>query len=132
MGFEKLGDSIESLMENESIESLRDRLGQFNRDTLEALLQARDDVSEAVSHRVVEQVEGVRSQVMQQVEQVQVEAQRRLESLQRQAQRRAEETRKAAMIAAWWLFCMAVTSLTTAAIAGTLGVTGLHIGNWSI
>ena len=132
MGFEKLGDSIESLMENESIESLRDRLGQFNRDTVAALLQARDDVSEAVSGRVIEQVEGVRSQVMQQVEQVQLEAQRRLESLQRQAQRRAEETRKAAMIAAWWLFCTAVTSLTTAAIAGTLGVTGLHIGNWSL
>lgn len=106
----------------DGIESIRDRLSHFNRDTLAKLMQARNDFSETVSSRVIDQVEGVRDQIMQQVEQVQLEAQRQLDDLKQQAQKRAEETRKAATIAAWWLFCTALTSLTSAAVAGIIGV----------
>ncbi|MBD2088983.1 hypothetical protein H6F67_03835 [Microcoleus sp. FACHB-1515] len=125
-------EKIESLLDNDAIDTWRDRLGQLNRDAIETMLQARDDFSQAVSSRVVEQFEGVRSQVAQQIEQVQQAAQRRLDEVKQQAQRRAEETRRAAAIAAWWLFCTAITSLTTAAVAGTLGVTGIHLGSWSL
>jgi gas vesicle protein len=130
-GLELLSDSVGTMLENLPIDSIQQRLSQLNRDTLTTVLKARDDLSETVSSRVIEQVEGVRDQVMQQVEQVQQATQRRLTDLKQQAQQQARATRKAAAIAAWWLFCTALSSLTTAAIAGMLAVTGIHIGTWS-
>lgn len=105
-------------------EAMRDRLSQFDRDTLIALLSSREDISEAEANRIVEQIERTRNSVLQRAERIQLEAQRRLEEVKHQAQRQAEETRKAAATAAWWLFGTASVSAIASAIAGAIGVAG--------
>lgn len=105
-------------------EAMRDRLSQFDRDTLIALLSSREDISEAQANRIVEQIERTRNSVLQRAERIQLEAQRRLEEVKHQAQRQAEETRKAAATAAWWLFGTASVSAVASAIAGAIGVAG--------
>ncbi len=103
-------------------EALRDRLSQFDRDTLVAILSSREDISEADVNRVIDQIEGVRGKVLQRAERLQRDAQHRLEQVKHQAQKQAEETRKAAATAAWWLFGTAVVSALAAAGAGALAV----------
>ncbi|MCU0541762.1 MAG: MFS transporter [Oscillatoriaceae cyanobacterium Prado104] len=103
-------------------EALRDRLGQFNRDTLVAILSSRDDISEADANRLIDQIERSRNSVLQRAERLQHEAQLRLESIKLQAEKQAEETRKAAEVASWWLFFTALTSAAAAAGAGALAV----------
>jgi hypothetical protein len=103
-------------------DSLRDRLGHFNRDTLVAILSSRDDISEADANRIIDQIEGARNGVLQRAERIQHAAQERLAEIKLQAQRQAEETRKAAEIAAWWLFGTASVSAILSAIAGAIAV----------
>ena len=105
-------------------DSIRDRLGSFNRDTLVAIMSSREDISEADANRIIDQIEGARNTVLQRAERIQQEAQRRLEEVKQQAQRQAEETRKAAASAAWWLFATAIVSAFFSAIAGAIAVAG--------
>lgn len=102
--------------------ALRDRLGQFDRETLVAVLSSREDISEADANRIIAQVEGTRDKVLQQGERIQKETQRRLDAIKQQALKQADETKKAASGAAWWLFSTALTSLVASAIAGILAV----------
>ena len=101
-------------------EALRSRLGQFDRGTLVALLSSRDDISEADANRLIDQIDGARTSVLQRAERMQMEAQRRLEAIKLQTQRQIEETRKAAAVAAWWLFATALVSAGAAALGGVL------------
>ncbi|MCU0526290.1 MAG: MFS transporter [Elainella sp. Prado103] len=101
-------------------EALRTRLSHFDRQTLIALLSSRDDISEADANRILDQIEGARTSVLQRAEQIQAEAQRRLEAIKLQTQRQLDETRKAASIAAWWLFATALLSAIAAAGGGIL------------
>ncbi|MBL1178069.1 MFS transporter [Pantanalinema sp. GBBB05] len=103
-------------------DALRDRLSQFDRGTLIALLSSREDISEADAEHIIYQVERVRNSVLHRAERVQQQVQRRLDDLKHQVQEQAEETRKAAATASWWLFATALTSATAAAIAGGLAV----------
>jgi len=103
-------------------DSLRDRLGHFNRDTLVAIMSSREDISQEDANRIIDQFERTRNGVLQRAERLQQQAQRRLEEVKRQAQRQAEETRKAAESAAWWLFFTALSSAVASAIAGALAV----------
>lgn len=105
-------------------ESIRDRLGSFDRNTLVAIMSSREDISEAEANRIIDQIEGARNNVLQRAERIQQEAQRRLEDVKRQAQQQAEETRKAAASAAWWLFATAVVSALCSAVAGAIAVFG--------
>ena len=105
------------------LEALSDRLTQFDRDTLVALLSSRDDISEADANRIVGQVESARDGVLHQVERVQRETQRRLESIKHATQKQVRETRKVAAGAAWWVFSSALVSLGASALAGSLAVT---------
>ena len=105
------------------LEALRDRLTQFDRDTLVALLSSRDDISEADANRIVGQVESARNGVLHQVERVQQETQRRLEAIKHATQKQVRETRKVAAGAAWWVFSSALFSLAASALAGALAVT---------
>ncbi len=52
-------------------ESLKERLSQFDRDTLVALLTQRDDISEADVNRVVDEILAVRDNVLAQLQMVQ-------------------------------------------------------------
>ncbi|MEA5507707.1 MFS transporter [Halotia wernerae UHCC 0503] len=106
-------------------DALRDRLSSFDRDTLVAIMSSREDISEEDANRVIDQIERARNTVLQRAERLQHEAQRRLEQVKHQAQRQAEETRKAAAIAAWWLFATAVVSAIFSALGGAIAVAPL-------
>lgn len=106
-------------------EAVRDRVGQFDRDTLVAILSSREDISEEDANRIIGQIEGVRDSVLKRAERLQQQAQRRIDELKRSAVKQAEETRKTAATAAWWLFGTALTSVIVSAIAGIIAVAGL-------
>jgi hypothetical protein len=104
------------------LEALRDRLTQFDRDTLVAVLSSREDISTADANRIIGQVEAARDDVLHQVERVQQEAQRRLATIKQATQKQVRETRKVAAGAAWWVFSSALFSLAASALAGFLAV----------
>jgi hypothetical protein len=111
-----------------SFQALRDRLNQFDRNTLIAILSSRKDISEADANRLVAQIEGTRERILHQAEKMQNEAKLRLEEVKIQTQRQAEETRKAAAVASWWLFSTALISAIASASAGAIGVVRI-LGN---
>jgi nucleoid DNA-binding protein len=108
-------------------EALRDRLSQFDRETLVAVLSSREDISSADANRIIDQIEGVRNSVLHRAERLQEEAYKRVKELKHKAKEQMVETRKAAATAAWWLFGTAITSVAVAAFAGVLAVGGLAI-----
>jgi hypothetical protein len=120
--FRKVFDDPEA-----GFDALRDRLSQFDRDTLVAVMSSREDISEADANRIIDQIEGVRDSVLHRAEYLQEEAQKRVKELKHNAKKQVEETRKAAATAAWWLFGTAITSVAVAAFAGVLAVGGLAI-----
>ncbi len=126
LNYENVKQDFQKLFDDPQVglEALRDRLGQFDRDTLIAVLSSREDISEADANRMIDQIEAARDSVLQRAERIQQEAQKRIQSLQQQATRQAEETKKAAAGAAWWLFSTALTSLAVSAIAGAIAVAG--------
>lgn len=107
-------------------DALRDRLGQFDRDTLIAVLSSREDISEADANRIVNQIEAARDSVLQRGERIQQEVQKRLSNVREQAKKQAVETKKAVAGAAWWLFATALTSLGASALGGAIAVAGLN------
>ncbi|PPS45844.1 hypothetical protein [Chroococcidiopsis sp. TS-821] len=107
-------------------EALQNRLSQFDRETLVAVLSSREDISEADANRIIDQVEEARNSVLRRAQAVQEEVQRRLALVKQQAQKQAEATKKAAASAAWWLFSAAATSLAASAIAGAIAVVGIR------
>ncbi|MEP0755415.1 MFS transporter [Trichocoleus sp. Lan] len=117
--FRKLFDDPQA-----GFDAMRDRLSQFDRDTLVALLSSREDISEADANRLIDQIEGVRESTIHRAERFQQETKRRIKDLKHKAKQQAEETRKSAATAAWWLFGTALTSVATAAIAGVIAVSG--------
>ncbi|MHC5858143.1 MFS transporter [Nostoc sp.] len=108
-------------------EALRDRLSQFDRDTLVAVLSSREDISEADANRIINQIEAARDGVLHRAERIQQETQKRLKVIQEQAKKQAEETKKTVANAAWWIFGTAITSLAASAIAGAIAVTGITL-----
>jgi hypothetical protein len=78
------------------LEALRNRLSQFDRDTLVAILSSRKDISEADTNQIIDQIEGVRTSTLQRLEQVQTEAQHRIRALRQQAKHQVVETQKVA------------------------------------
>lgn len=125
LNYEGIRADIRTLFDDPEagFEALRDRLSQFDRDTLIALLSSRDDISEADANRIVEQIERTRNRILQRAERLQKQAQLQLERVQQEAHHQAEETRKAAAAASWWLFFTALVSAIAAAGAGAIGVT---------
>ncbi len=110
-------------------EALRGRLGQFDRDTLVAVLSSRSDISEAQANKIIERIEGTRDSVLHQAERIQEETQKRLNAVKEQAQKQAVETKKAVAGAAWWVFNTAFVSLVASAIAGAIAV---RVGNFFV
>jgi len=129
LNYESLKHDIRTLFDDPQagFDALRDRLSHFDRDTLVAVISSRDDISEADANRMVDQIEGVRNNVLRRAERMQLETQRRIEQLKHEAERQVEETRKAAGVAAWWLFFTALVSGIASAGAGALAA-GLTTG----
>jgi len=108
-------------------EALRDRLSQFDRDTLVAVISSREDISQHDANRIIDQIEAARDGVLQRAERIQQETKKRLKAIQEQTKKQAQETKKTVANAAWWLFGTALTSLAVSAIAGAVAVTGLPL-----
>lgn len=108
-------------------EALRDRLNQFNRNTLVALLSSREDISQEDANRIINQIEAARNSILHRAERLQEETQKRLQAIQEQAKIQAEETKRIVANAAWWLFGTALTSLFASAIAGAMAT---QLGKW--
>lgn len=108
-------------------DALKNRLGQFDRGTLVAVLSSREDISEADANRILDKIEETRDGVLNQAEQIQKEVQRRFNQVKHQAQKQAIETQKVAAGAAWWLFSTALVSLAASALAGTIAVSGARV-----
>jgi nucleoid DNA-binding protein len=101
-------------------EALRDRLGQFDRETLVALLSSRSDISEEQANKIVDQIELARDAVLSRAERIQSKAEERIQALKHQAKAQAEEVQKISAATAWWVFGTALSSMVSAAIAGVL------------
>ncbi|HEY9660305.1 MAG TPA: hypothetical protein V6C65_17765, partial [Allocoleopsis sp.] len=83
-------------------------------------------LNQSVSRSIVEQIEQWRDRSIQQIDSVQQLVQKQLDTMKQQTQARLEATRKAAALAAWWLFLTASTAALSAALAGALA-TGLSL-----
>lgn len=106
-------------------DALKERLGEFDRGTLVAILSSRSDISETDAHRIVDQMEGARDSVILRSERLQESAKKRIKQIKHNAKKQAEEAREAAATAAWWLFGTALTSVAVSALAGAIAVGGI-------
>ncbi|MEC4892612.1 MAG: YrzE family protein [Oscillatoria sp. PMC 1051.18] len=124
LNYEGIKTDVQTMFDDPEagFEAMRDRLSQFNRDTLVAILSSREDISEADVNRIIDQIEHTRNRLLQRAERLQLQAQRRLEEVKLEAQRQAEATRKAAAAAAWWLFATALISGIASSLGGALAV----------
>jgi uncharacterized protein YutE (UPF0331/DUF86 family) len=120
--FAKLFDSPQA-----GFEALRDRLSQFDRDTLVALIGSREDISEEQANQIVNRIEAARDSVLYRAERIQQETQKRLNAIKEQAKKQAVETKKVIAGAAWWLFNTASVSLVASALAGAFAVSGFNL-----
>lgn len=102
--------------------ALRDRLAQFDRNTLVALLSSRPDISSEQANQIINRIESARDSVLSQAERIQQETQKRLKAVQDQVRQQAIDSGKAVTEAAWWLFNVALFSLVASAIAGAVAV----------
>ncbi len=102
--------------------AMRDRLSQFDRNTLVALVSSHDRISESDANRVIDQVESARDNVIQRAERVEQQIESRLSAIKQQTQQQVEDTKKAAEAAAWWLFATALVSAIVAAVGGAIAV----------
>ncbi|MGB3294207.1 MAG: MFS transporter [Phormidesmis sp.] len=102
--------------------AMRDRLSQFDRDTLVALASSHDRISETDANRVIDQIESARDSVIQRAEKMERQIESRLSAIKEQTQQQIEDTKKAAEAAAWWLFGTALVSAIVAAIGGAIAV----------
>ncbi|WP_396134852.1 MULTISPECIES: MFS transporter [unclassified Chamaesiphon] len=117
--FSKLFDDPQA-----GFEALGERFGEFDRETLVAVLSSREDISEADANRIIDKIESTRDGVLQRAQQVQLEVKKRIKKIQKQTRQQAIETQKVAAGAAWWLFSTAITSLAASAVAGIIAVKG--------
>jgi nucleoid DNA-binding protein len=103
-------------------EAMRLRLSQFDEETLKAVLESSPFLSQGDIDKLIAQIEASRNRVLQRAERIQRKTEERIEQVQHEAQKAAEETRKAAALAAWWLFATAFVSGVAAALGGLAAV----------
>ncbi len=108
-------------------EALGERLGQFDKETLVAVLSSREDISEEDANRIIAKIEDTRNTVMERGQQIQQEVQKRFKAVKQQTRKQAIEAQKMAASAAWWLFGTALTSLAASAIAGMMAINGVDV-----
>lgn len=126
LNYESIQRDVRKLFDDPEagLEALRDRLSQFDRNTLVALLSSRSDIAKEQANKIVDQIEAARDSVLERAERLQAKAEARLQTLKHQAKEQAEEVQKTTASAAWWVFGTAITSVASAAIAGILASGG--------
>lgn len=106
-------------------DAIKERLSQFDRQTLVAIISSRPDISEEQANKIIDQIEGARDSVLDRSERLQAEAKKRIKEVKQKAKQQAEDAREAAATAAWWLFGTALTSVVVSALAGAIAVGGI-------
>lgn len=119
--FNTVNQSVRSLLDAVPLDNLGEYLGQISYDALITSLKSLNPLP-AASDQFIRQVEGVKQYVLTQVETVKQTALLQVESLKQTVLNQAEEARKAVVVAAWWLFSIAVSSAIASAVAGSLAV----------
>ena len=105
---------------NAGFGAMRDRLSQFDRNTLVALVTSQGSISERDANRVIDQVESARDTVLSKAERIERQIESRLVAIKEQTAKQVEDTKKAAEAASWWLFGTALISAICAAIGGAV------------
>lgn len=100
------------------LETVGDRLPDWGGELVSWLAQN----SQALPKQMAEQLVTVSTSLQEQATQLQQATQERLQAVEQQTRQQLDATRRATAATAWWLFGTALTSLVTAAIAGTLAV----------
>lgn len=129
LNYEGIQQDFAKLFDDPSIgfDALKNRLGQFDRNTLVAILSSRSDISEEQANQIINRIETARDSVITRAERIQQEVNKRLAAVKEQTKASATETKKAVAGAAWWLFNTAFVSLAASALAGVLAVNGLNL-----
>lgn len=96
-------------------------IAQLSQDALQQLL-----VTQGVPKVLLAQAEGLQTWIQTKLAAVEQDLQHQQRVLQQATLQRLEEGRKVLAAAAWWLFAIAITSGTTATVAGVLAVTGFE------
>lgn len=102
---------------------LKNRLGQYDRKSLVALLSSRENVSKRDAERMVDKVEEARENVLSKAEKVEGQVKDKLRQIKEATLHEAENARKAAAAAAWWLFATAVVSGVASVVGGMMAIT---------
>jgi hypothetical protein len=102
---------------------LRARMKMYDRESLKALLMAREDVSEQDAERMVLKMEEARDNAIHKAEEVEHEVRRRIEEARRMALHEAENVRKASASAAWWMVGTGVVSGIFSALGAVIAIT---------
>ncbi len=100
-----------------SVEVIKARLDQFDRDTIRALVTNNRFIDDEHIDRVVETIEDAKQTVADKLHQADESIRRTARNLQRKAVIKAEHARKLAAVAAWWLVASAVLSAGAAVLA---------------
>lgn len=131
LNYDEIKQDLEKLFADPEagVEALRDRISQFDRETLVAVLSSREDISEQDVNRIIDQVESVRDRFLNRLERIQQKTQARIDEIKHNAQQQVIQARKATATAAWWLFGTALTSAGIAVLAGVMAIRGLTIFN---
>ncbi|MEL6605474.1 MAG: MFS transporter [Cyanobacteria bacterium J06614_10] len=104
------------------LSAMRDRLSQFDRNTLVALVSSHDRIAESDAHRVIDQIESARDSVLHKAESVEKQVEQRINAVKAQTHQQMEATKTAAVAAAWWLFGTALISAIVSAVGGSLAI----------
>ena len=102
--------------------AMSERLSQFDRDTLVALVTSSDQISERDAYRVIDQVESAKDSVLKKAQSVERQVESRLQAVKTQTQQQIEDSKAAAEAASWWLFLTALISAGAAALGGVVAV----------
>jgi hypothetical protein len=99
-------------------ESLKSRLGLYDRESLIALLCSRGNISRDEAERISDKIIESRDNVLNKAKKIEELAKIKLEEARTFALHEAEETRKTTVTAAWWLIATSVVSGIAAALGG--------------
>jgi len=104
-------------------DSIKDRLGRYDRNSLVALLSSNKNITPEQAERIVSKMEEARNTVLDKARSLEQEVQYRTQQAKEMALHQAEKVRQTAASAAWWLLAGAVISGIASALGGMLAIT---------
>lgn len=120
LNYDDLKNDVMKMIDNpkDGLSIIKNRVGQFDSDTLRALVTNNKYVKESHIDKIMDSIEDGKKQVEDKVSQIETKARQQVEMLKKKAVIQAEHTRKTAASAAWWLVITAVFSAGAAILGG--------------